>query len=67
MLNLTNFHWFSVVWTLIYHDLRHHMVKMLWTHEAQLSKPVEICFLQQQQLKIVDWKGLERCALAVSE
>jgi hypothetical protein len=30
----TDFHWFSVV-TLIYHDLRHHMVKMLWTHEAQ--------------------------------
>ena len=24
----TNFHWFAVVWTLIYHDLRHHMVKI---------------------------------------
>jgi hypothetical protein len=34
-LYLANFHWFSVVWTLIYHDLRHHMVKMLWTYEAQ--------------------------------
>jgi hypothetical protein len=33
--DLTHFHWFAVVWTLIYHDLRHHMVKMLWTHEAQ--------------------------------
>ena len=22
-------------WTLIYHDLRHHMVKMLWTDEPQ--------------------------------
>jgi NAD-dependent SIR2 family protein deacetylase len=32
---LTNLHWFSVVWTPIYHDLRHHMVKMLWTREAQ--------------------------------
>ena len=32
---LTNWQWFSVVWTLIYHDLRHRMVKMLWTHEAQ--------------------------------
>ena len=28
---LTNLQWFSVVWTLIYHDLRHHVVKMLWT------------------------------------
>ena len=31
---LANFRWFAVVWTLIYHDLRHQMVKMLWTHEA---------------------------------
>ena len=23
------------MWTLIYQDLRHHMVNMLWTHEAQ--------------------------------
>jgi hypothetical protein len=38
VVNLANFHWFSVVWTLIYHDLRHHMVKMLWTHEAQPSE-----------------------------
>jgi hypothetical protein len=28
---LANFHWFSVVWTLIYHDLSHHMVKMFFT------------------------------------
>ena len=34
---LINFHWFAVVWTLIYHDLRHNMVKMLWTHEASES------------------------------
>ena len=30
--------WFAVVLTLIYHDLRHHMVKMLWTHEAPASE-----------------------------
>jgi hypothetical protein len=35
---LANFQWFAVVWTLIYHDLRHHMVNMLWTHEAQPSE-----------------------------
>ena len=38
MFYLANFHWFSVVWTLIYHDLRHYVVKMLWTHEAQPSE-----------------------------
>ena len=26
-LNVSNLQWFSVVWTLIYHALRHHMVK----------------------------------------
>jgi hypothetical protein len=50
---LTNFHWFSVVWTLIYHDLRHHMVKMLWTYEAQTSETSNgNLFLQQYLEKI---------------
>ena len=36
--NWTNLQWLAVVWTLIYHDLRHHMVKMVWTDEAQPSE-----------------------------
>ena len=27
-----------MLWTLIYHDLRHHMAKILWTREAQPSE-----------------------------
>ena len=37
-LKLTILQWFAVVWTLIYHVLRHHMVKMLWIYEAQPSE-----------------------------
>ena len=35
---LTNLQWLAVVWIPIYHDSRHRMVKMLWTHEAQPSE-----------------------------
>ena len=35
VVSLTNVQWFAVVWTLIYHGLRHHMVKMLWTQPSE--------------------------------
>ena len=35
--HLTNWQWFSVVWTLLYRDLRHHMVKMLSSQQHILT------------------------------
>jgi hypothetical protein len=65
--NLTNFHWFSFVWTLIYHDLRHHIVNMLWTHEAQpLSLPS--CYqLLKENKTYYHWELIEKSMQRIFE